>query len=244
MPEPLIEVRNLTVAYGPIRAIQEVTLELPHGETAAIVGANGAGKTTLLRALSGMIPVQSGEIVFEGRSIRGLRSYDLVQRGMLHLPEGRGTLGTLSVIENLLIAYDARPTTIPFERALALALARFPRLGERRTQMASNLSGGEQQMLALARVIINPPKLLLVDEPSMGLSPLFVSEVFRVLREFRGLGMTILIVEQNVRRALQLADRGYVLRQGRIVLSGAASDLLKDDRLVRSYLGSESRSAR
>jgi branched-chain amino acid transport system ATP-binding protein len=244
MPEPMIEVRNLTVAYGPIRAIQEVALEVQRGETVAIVGANGAGKTTLLRALSGMMPAQSGEIVLEGRSIRGLRPYELAQRGMLHLPEGRGTLGTLSVIENLLIAYDARPNTLPFERALALALARFPRLGERRTQMASNLSGGEQQMLALARVIINPPKLLLVDEPSMGLSPLFVSEVFRVLREFRGLGMTILIVEQNVRRALQLADRGYVLRQGRIVLGGAASDLLKDDRLVRSYLGSESRSAR
>jgi branched-chain amino acid transport system ATP-binding protein len=243
MPELVIEVRNLTVAYGPIRAIQDVGLELPRGETVAIVGANGAGKTTLLRALSGMMPAQSGEIVLEGRSIKGLPSHELAQRGMLHLPEGRGTLGTLSVIENLLIAYEARPSATPFEQALAQALARFPRLGERRTQMASNLSGGEQQMLALARVIVNPPKLLLVDEPSMGLSPLFVSEVFRVLREFRGLGMTILIVEQNVRRALQLADRGYVLRQGRIVLGGAASDLLKDDRFVRSYLGSSSRSA-
>lgn len=241
MREMMIEARDLTLAYGPIRAIQGLSIEVRRGEVVAIVGANGAGKTTLIKALSGLMAPQSGDIRLDGKSILGLRAHELAMRGMLHIPEGRGTLGTLTVTENLHVAYDVRPSQQSFEEALSQAFARFPQLGERRGQMANKMSGGEQQMLALARAIVNPPQVLLVDEPSMGLSPLFVTEAFRVLREFRNLGMTILIVEQNVRRALRLADRGYVLRQGQVVMSGAASDLLNDVALVSSYLGTHTR---
>ena len=233
----VIDVRDVTLAYGPIRAVQRVNIHLARGEVVAVVGANGAGKTTLMRALSGLMPALSGEILFDGKSIRGLGAHELARRGMLHIPEGRGTLGTLTVAENLQIAYDIRPSERSFEAAADEAYARFPRLAERRSQLAASMSGGEQQMLALARAIVNPPAVLLVDEPSLGLSPLFVKEAFRVLREFRARGMTMLVVEQNVRRALRLADRGYVLRQGEVVMSGPAQDLLADVELVSRYLG-------
>jgi len=239
MNEPILEAHDLTVAYGPIRAIQGVSLELREGEAIALVGANGAGKTTLLRALSGLIAPRGGDVRFDGRSILGSGAHKLAYSGMLHIPEGRGTLGSMSVEENLRVAYDARPSQKSFAEALAIAFERFPRLCERRAQFANQMSGGEQQMLALARAIINPPRLLLVDEPSMGLSPLFVTEAFCVLREFRDSGMSMLVVEQNVRRALKLADRGYVLRQGQIVMSGPASALLNDSELVSGYLGTQ-----
>jgi branched-chain amino acid transport system ATP-binding protein len=235
--EIILEVRNLSVAYGAIRAIQDVSIDVRGGETVAIVGANGAGKTTLMKAISGLIAPRSGEILVFGRSIKGVGAHDLARAGMLHVPEGRGTLRTLTVIDNLRIAYDIRPTRRGFEEALADAYASFPRLKERSHQIASNMSGGEQQMLALARAIVNPPSILLVDEPSLGLSPLFVTEVFRMLKVFRTRGITILIVEQNARRALKLAERGYILRQGSVVMSGPARELIADEQLVSSYLG-------
>jgi len=233
----MLETRSLSVAYGPIRALSGVSIRVAEGETVAIVGANGAGKTTLMKALSALLPVQSGEIAFKGRTIKGLGPHDLARAGMLHVPEGRGTLGSLTVEENLRIAYDVRPAALGYENATAAVFARFPRLAQRRRQRASSMSGGEQQMLALARAIINPPAVLLVDEPSLGLSPLLVKEAFSVLHEFRARGTTMLVVEQNVRSALRLADRGYVLRQGEVITSGPAAELLADQQLLNRYLG-------
>jgi branched-chain amino acid transport system ATP-binding protein len=234
---PVLETRALSVAYGPIRALSGVTIRIGAGETVAVVGANGAGKTTLMKALSGLLPALSGEILFRGRAIKGMGPHDLARAGLLHVPEGRGTLGTLSVEENLRIAYDVRPMQTNFDKAAATVFARFPRLAERRRQRASSMSGGEQQMLALARALINPPAVLLIDEPSLGLSPLLVKEAFRVLHEFRQRGTTMLVVEQNVRSALRLADRGYVLRQGEVIASGPAAELLADQQLLNRYLG-------
>ena len=239
MSETILETKSLSVAYGPIRAINGVSLAVARGETVAVVGANGAGKTTLMKALSALLPAKSGEIAFMGKPVRGRGPHDLARAGMLHVPEGRGTLGTLTVEENLRIAYDVRPTTRTHEAALAEVFQRFPRLAERRNQRASSMSGGEQQMLALARAMMNPPALLLVDEPSLGLSPLMVKEAFRVLHEFRARGTTMLVVEQNVRSALRLADRGYVLRQGEVVMTGPAADLLADQGLLNRYLGTQ-----
>ena len=237
MTAPVLETRALSVAYGPIRALSGVSIRIGAGETVAVVGANGAGKTTLLKALSGLLPAQSGEISFRGRAVKGMGPHNLARAGLLHVPEGRGTLGTLAVEENLRIAYDVRPSQQSFDEAAAAVFARFPRLAERRRQRASSMSGGEQQMLALARALINPPAVLLVDEPSLGLSPLLVREAFRVLHEFRERGTTMLVVEQNVRSALRLADRGYVLRQGEVIASGPAAELLEDRQLLNRYLG-------
>jgi branched-chain amino acid transport system ATP-binding protein len=234
---PVLETRALSVAYGPIRALSGVSIRIDAGETVAVIGANGAGKTTLLKALSGLLPAQSGEISFRGGAVKGMGAHHLARAGLLHVPEGRGTLGTLTVEENLRIAYDVRPTQQSFDEAAAAVFARFPRLAERRRQRASSMSGGEQQMLALARALINPPAVLLVDEPSLGLSPLLVKEAFRVLHEFRERGTTMLVVEQNVRSALRLADRGYVLRQGEVIASGPAAELLEDRQLLNRYLG-------
>ena len=237
MTVPVLETQALSVAYGPIRALSGVSIRIGAGETVAVIGANGAGKTTLLKALSGLLPAQSGEISFRGRNVKGMGPHNLARAGLLHVPEGRGTLGTLAVEENLRIAYDVRPSQQSFDEAAAAVFARFPRLAERRRQRASSMSGGEQQMLALARALINPPAVLLVDEPSLGLSPLLVKEAFRVLYEFRERGTTMLVVEQNVRSALRLADRGYVLRQGEVIASGPAAELLEDRQLLNRYLG-------
>ena len=241
MSGPLLAARDLVAGYGPIRALNGVTLDVAAGETVAVVGANGAGKTTLMRVLSGLLPVQSGQVSFRGASIAGARPHALARGGLLHIPEGRGTLGTMTVHENLRIAYDVRPTQTAFEAALAGVFQRFPRLQERQQQKAASMSGGEQQMLALARAMMNPPEVLLVDEPSLGLSPLLVAEAFKVLREFRERGTTMLVVEQNVRGALRLADRGYVLRQGEVVMAGPAAKLLADEALLTGYLGTHSK---
>ena len=237
MSETILETKSLSVAYGPIRAINGVSLAVTRGETVAVVGANGAGKTTLMKALSALLPAKSGEIAFMGKPVRGRGPHDLARAGMLHVPEGRGTLGTLTVEENLRIAYDVRPTSGTYEAALAEVFRRFPRLDERRNQRASSMSGGEQQMLALARAIMNPPALLLVDEPSLGLSPLMVKEAFRVLHEFRARGTTMLVVEQNVRWALKIASRGYVLDLGSVKLAGTRAELESDSRVTALYLG-------
>ena len=237
MSETILETKSLSVAYGPIRALNGVSLAVGRGETVAVVGANGAGKTTLMKTLSALLPAKAGEIAFMGKPVRGMGPHDLARAGLLHVPEGRGTLGTLTVEENLRIAYDVRPAERGYEAALDEVFQRFPRLAERRHQRASSMSGGEQQMLALARAMMNPPALLLIDEPSLGLSPLMVKEAFRVLHEFRARGTTMLVVEQNVRSALRLANRGYVLRQGEVVMTGAAAELLSDQGLLNRYLG-------
>ncbi|HEX7007923.1 MAG TPA: ABC transporter ATP-binding protein [Alphaproteobacteria bacterium] len=236
--EPVLRVDSLHVAYGPIKALRGCSLSVAAGETVAVVGANGAGKTTLLRAISNLLPHQSGSISFSGASTAGTAPHELARGGLLHIPEGRGTIGRLTVAENLRIAYDIRPSDTPFEAAVERVFQRFPRIRERYEQRAGSLSGGEQQMLALARAVVNPPRLLLVDEPSLGLSPAMVAEAFLVLRQFQEDGMTILLVEQNVRRALAFADRGYVLRQGAIVMEGAGGELLSEPDMLKHYLGS------
>ena len=237
MSEPLLAIEDLHVAYGPIKALRGVSLQACEGETIAVLGANGSGKTTMLRALSGMIARQQGTIRIDGRDTRGVPAHRLVRAGLLHVPEGRGTIGRLSVQENLRLAYDLRPVEESFEAALTRVFARFPRIGELMSQRAGNLSGGEQQMLTLARAIINRPRLLLVDEPSLGLSPAMVDEAFAVLREFQASGMTVLLVEQNVRKSLRLAHRAYILRQGVIVAKGSGEDLLHDPAMLSHYLG-------
>jgi branched-chain amino acid transport system ATP-binding protein len=237
MAEPLLAVDNLHAGYGPIRALRGCSLHVASGETVAVVGANGAGKTTLLRAVSRLIGWQQGDVRFAGGSVAILSPDRLARAGLLHIPEGRGTIGRLSVTENLQIAYDIRPSEAPFEAALQRVFDRFPRIRERAAQRAGSLSGGEQQMLALARAVINPPRLLLVDEPSLGLSPLMVGEAYAALHDLQASGMTILLVEQNVRRALAFAGRGYVLRQGEIVMQGTGRELLSDPDMLKHYLG-------
>jgi branched-chain amino acid transport system ATP-binding protein len=238
---PILEVTQLQVAYGAIKALRGVSFSVNAGETVAIVGANGAGKTTLMKALSGMLPVAGGEArlrVPAGKfQIGSVGAHQLARAGLLHVPEGRGTLRQMTVEENLLLAWEIRPCSQPFEVAVQAVFERFPRLNERRTQLAGNLSGGEQQMLSLARAIINRPQILLVDEPSLGLSPLLTQEVFKVLAELRDTGVTTLIVEQNVRRALALARRAYVLAQGVFIAEGPASELANDPAIVAGYLG-------
>jgi len=237
-PGPILEVSGLHVAYGAIKALRGVSFAVQPGETVAVVGANGAGKTTLMKALSGVLPIASGRVSFAGLDLgAGGTSHGLARDGMLHVPEGRGTLRYMTVEENLMLAWEIRPSGSPFPEAVRAVFARFPRLEERRTQFAGNLSGGEQQMLALARAVINRPKLLLVDEPSLGLSPILTKEVFQVLREFRDAGVTILIVEQNVRSALALSNRAYVLSQGVFTAEGSAAELANDPAIVAGYLG-------
>ncbi|WP_076858359.1 ABC transporter ATP-binding protein [Bradyrhizobium mercantei] len=237
MTSVLLSVTDLCAGYGPIRALRGLTFQVAERETVAIVGANGAGKTTLMRALSGIIPLSDGEASFLGRNIRGTSSHHLARAGMLHVPEGRGTLQTMSVEDNLRLAWEIRPTAVTFGEALEKAYGRFPRLRERRAQAAGNLSGGEQQMLAVARALVNRPRLLLLDEPSMGLSPRMTGEVFLSLAELRDDGVAILLVEQNVRRALQLAQRALVLSHGVFAASGPSDELSRDPAIVASYLG-------
>jgi branched-chain amino acid transport system ATP-binding protein len=237
--EALLEVESLHVSYGPIRALRGVSFAVAPGETVAVLGANGAGKTTLMKALCNLLPHASGTVRYAGQSTAASGPHRLAREGLLHIPEGRGTLGRLSVRDNLRLAHERGGTAgeEPFEAALERVFARFPRLAERMEQAAGSMSGGEQQMLALARAVIRRPRLLLVDEPSLGLAPLVVQQVFRLLAEFREARMTVLLVEQNARAALALADRAFVLRQGEFVASGAGSDLLADPRILQHYLG-------
>jgi len=224
------------VSYGPIGALRGCTLEVRPGETVAVVGANGAGKTTLLRAICNMLP-WTGAIRLNGVATDRTPTHRLARQGVLHLPENRGILTTQTVLENLRLAFDTYPPGRPFNAAAEEAFSHFPRLKERQSQPAGNLSGGEQQMLALARAIISTPKILLLDEPSLGLSPRMVREAYRVLRGFKARGMAILLVEQNVHAALRFANRGYVLRQGVIVQQGEADVLSRDTELFNQYLG-------
>ena len=233
----LLEVRGLEVAYGHIEAVQGIDFEIHAGEVRTLVGANGAGKSTTLLALSGLVNPKAGSIRFEGEELTRLKTHQIVERGLVQVAEGRAILTTLTVRENLeLGAYrrkDRAAVAVDLERALAL----FPRLHERIDGLAGNLSGGEQQMLAIGRALLAKPRLLLLDEPSMGLAPIIVQDIFRTLRRINQDGLTIFLVEQNVRQALKVASHGYVLESGRIVLDDASERLLNDPKVVAAYLG-------
>lgn len=233
----LLEVRGLRVGYGHVAAVRGIDLNMESGEVATLVGANGAGKSSVLLAISGLVK-SSGEILFEGENIAGLAAHHIAERGLIQLPEGRAILAALSVRENLeLGAYTRRYRRSELGQALEQQLARFPILRARLNAPAGNLSGGEQQMLALARALMAKPRLLLLDEPSMGLAPLVVQKIFAILREINSSGVPILLVEQNVRLALELAQHGWVLETGTIGLSGSAADLLNYSGLISAYLG-------
>ena len=238
MTEALLTVTGLSVNYGHIEAVRDVDLALDAGRITTLVGANGAGKSTTLLALSGLIPKAGGKVVFDGHDVTALPAHKLVAAGMVQVAEGRATLTTLTVRENLeLGAYTRRDGAAARASDLERVFTLFPRLQERENGLAGNLSGGEQQMLAIGRALMARPRLLLLDEPSMGLAPIVVQGIFRTLREIHAGGLTIFLVEQNVRQALTLAHRACVLESGRLVLDGPARDLLGDERLKRAYLG-------
>ena len=236
-PAPLLEVQNLRVAYGDVQALWDVSLEVGSGEIVALVGANGAGKTTTLRAISGVVKVIGGSITLAGQELTGRESHDIVERGVVHVPEGRQLWPGMSVEETLQLgAYAARARGRRAE-TLAEVFRLFPRLLERRRQAADTLSGGEQQMCAVARGLMARPRLLMLDEPSLGLSPIMLAEVFETVKRVASEGVTVLLVEQNVEQALALADRAYVLETGSVVLSGPGRELLADDAIRKAYLG-------
>ncbi|MFI5266087.1 MAG: ABC transporter ATP-binding protein [Chloroflexota bacterium] len=229
-----LEIEGLELAYGPVQALRGVSFAVDAGQIVAIVGANGAGKTTLLSAISGLVKPRQGRVLHDGQDITGWPPHRIVARGIVQVPEGRAILGTMSVQENLELGAFAGKS----EDRIEAMLRRFPILLERRRQAASSLSGGEQQLLAIARGLLQAPKLLLLDEPSMGLAPLLVSQIFDIVRDIHEQGTTVLLVEQNARKALALADRAFVLEQGRIVLAGSGSELLNNEAVVRAYIGS------
>lgn len=234
---PLLEIESLSVHYGSICALAGVSLSIEEGECITLVGANGAGKTTLLRAISKLVPLSQGVVRFQGHSLRSRSPHELVRLGIAHCPEGRQILSQQRVRDNLLLGAYTRKDTSQVQRDLEEQLRRFPRLRDRQQQLAGTLSGGEQQMLAIARALMSRPRLLLLDEPSLGLAPNLVQEIFSILAELRQQGMTILLVEQNAHLALQLGDRAYVLEAGKITLSGPSAALLADERVKQAYLG-------
>ena len=233
----LLKVENLHVHYGVIEAVRGISFSLEAGQITTLLGANGAGKSTTLLALSALLHASAGSIMFDGRELRGRAPYQVVDQGMVQVAEGREILATLTVRENLLLGAYRRRHHRDIEYDLEKMLALFPRLKDRLGAAAGNLSGGEQQMLAIARALMAQPRLLLLDEPSMGLAPLLVQEIFRTLKQLTGNGLTILLVEQNVRQALKIADHGYVMENGVIVLSGRSDELLHNDQVIASYLG-------
>ncbi len=236
MANTLLEVSGLKVAYGGIQAVKGVSFEVKEGELVSLIGANGAGKTTTLKAVTGLQPVAAGEIKFMGRSIKGQGAWDLVKQGLVMVPEGRGTFTRMTITENLQMGAFVRNDN-EIEADIDKVFAIFPRLKERRNQLAGTMSGGEQQMLAMGRALMARPKVLLLDEPSMGLSPIMVDKIFEVVADIHGRGTTILLVEQNASRALQLANRGYVMESGCITMSGDAKQMLDDPRVRAAYLG-------
>jgi len=236
MSEPVLSLRGLRVAYGGIQAVKGIDLTIGAGELVALIGANGAGKTTSLRAITGSLP-WSGEVQYLGRSTAGVAPHELLRQGLVMVPEGRGIFTRMTVTENLLMGAYARDDKAQIAQDLELQYQTFPRLKERASQLAGNLSGGEQQMLAMARALMSQPRLLLLDEPSMGLSPIMVEKIFEVIRAASARAIPILLVEQNARLALEAANRAYVLDSGNISLSGNAADLLHDPKVREAYLG-------
>jgi len=234
--EIILELQEINVSYGGIEALKKVNLTIKKGEVVTLVGANGAGKTTTLKAISKMLNPQSGNIFYQGRNINRRQGHEMLKLGLAHCPEGRRILAKQTVFDNLMLgAYVRGDKNIKTDISQQFDL--FPRLAQRRNQLAGTLSGGEQQMLAIARALMSRPKLLLLDEPSLGLAPGIVKEIFTIIQNLRTTGVTILLVEQNANLALKIADRGYVLEAGSIILTGAASDLIKDEKVKQAYLG-------
>ena len=233
----MLEVKDLQVYYGMIQAIKGISFEVNQGEVVALIGANGAGKTTTLQTLTGILSPKSGSIVFEGKDLTRTPAHKIVEMGMAHVPEGRRVFADMSVYENLLLGAYTRKDKAEIAVSLAGVYKRFPRLEERKGQRAGTLSGGEQQMLAMGRALMSRPRIILMDEPSMGLSPIFVNEIFDIIREVSESGTTVLLVEQNAKKALSIADRAYVLETGSITMDGKAEDLLNDEAVQKAYLG-------
>jgi branched-chain amino acid transport system ATP-binding protein len=233
----LLRVVGLRVAYGGIQAVKGVSFEVKEGELVSLIGANGAGKTTTLKAVTGTQPAAGGEIEFMGRSIRGQGPWDLVKQGLVMVPEGRGVFARMTIVENLQMGAFVRNDTKEIAADAERVFAIFPRLKERRHQLAGTMSGGEQQMLAMGRALMAQPKVLLLDEPSMGLSPIMVDKIFEVVNDIHSRGTTVLLVEQNASRALQLASRGYVMDSGEVTMGGDAKQLLNDPKVRAAYLG-------
>ena len=233
----MLEVRDLQVYYGMIHAIKGISFDVNQGEVIALIGANGAGKTTTLHTITGLLAPKSGSVLFEGKDITKVPAHKIVSMGMAHVPEGRRVFAELSVYENLKMGAYTRKDKKEIEESLANVYKRFPRLEERKNQMAGTLSGGEQQMLAMGRALMSKPKIILMDEPSMGLSPIFVEEIFHIIREISASGTTVLLVEQNAKKALAIANRAYVLETGNIVLSGDAKEMMNNDSIKKAYLG-------
>ncbi|MCI7098178.1 MAG: ABC transporter ATP-binding protein [Lachnospiraceae bacterium] len=233
----MLEIRDLQVYYGMIQAIKGISLDVNQGEVIALIGANGAGKTTTLHTITGLLRPKAGTITFNGENITKAAAHKIVSMGMAHVPEGRRVFAELSVLQNLRLGAYTRNSKDEIEESLANVYRRFPRLEERKNQMAGTLSGGEQQMLAMGRALMSKPKIILMDEPSMGLSPIFVNEIFSIIQDVSADGVTVLLVEQNAKKALSIADRAYVLETGKIVLEGDAKELMNNDSIKKAYLG-------
>ncbi|MEN9474089.1 ABC transporter ATP-binding protein [Malikia spinosa] len=237
MADALLKVKGLQVAYGGIQAVKGVDFEVREGELVSLIGSNGAGKTTTMKAITGTQPIQGGEIEYLGRSLKGQGPWDLVGQGLVMVPEGRGVFTRMTITENLQMGAYLRKDKAAIAADIERMFTIFPRLRERKDQLAGTMSGGEQQMLAMGRALMSRPKLLLLDEPSMGLSPIMVDKIFEVVKEVYDQGMTVLLVEQNASRALALADRGYVMDSGLITMSGKGSEMLDDPKVRAAYLG-------
>jgi len=233
----LLSVNDVKVAYGGIQAVKGVSLEVREGELVSLIGSNGAGKTTTMKAITGLLPLGGGHIQLAGQTIDGQGPWDLVQQGLAMVPEGRGVFTRMTIVENLQMGAYIRQNQAEIDEDIERVFTTFPRLKERRDQLAGTMSGGEQQMLAMGRALMSRPRVLLLDEPSMGLSPIMVDKIFEVIQEVSAQGVTMLLVEQNASRALQIANRGYVMESGLITLSGNAHDMLHDPKVREAYLG-------
>lgn len=233
----MLEIKDIEVYYGVIQAIKGISFEVNEGEVIALIGANGAGKTTILHTITGLLSPKKGSVIFEGQDITKVPAHKIVALGMAHVPEGRRVFAELSVYQNLKMGAYTRKDKSEVEHTLEMVYKRFPRLEERKNQLAGTLSGGEQQMLAMGRALMSHPKIIVMDEPSMGLSPILVNEIFDIIQEVSAGGTTVLLVEQNAKKALSIADRAYVLETGKIVLEGDAKELMNDDSIKKAYLG-------
>ena len=237
MAETLLKVENLNVFYGMIQALRGISFEVGRGEIVSLIGANGAGKTTTLHTITGLIRPKTGSVVYKDTDITHIPAHKIVGMGMVHVPEGRRIFQGLSVYDNLLLGAYSRKDKAEIEANMEHVFREFPRLAERRRQLAGTLSGGEQQMLAMGRALLSNPELIVLDEPSMGLSPLLVGEVFEIIKSFRAAGKTVLLVEQNAKKAMSISDRAYVLENGVITMSGNSRELAEDERVRKAYLG-------
>ena len=237
MADTLLKVDNINVYYGNIHAVKDISFEVDQGEIVTLIGANGAGKSTTLKTISGLLKPKTGDILYKGSSIKGMRAHKIVEAGLAHVPEGRRVFAELSVYDNLMMGAYTRKDKKEIAETLEMVYKRFPRLEERKKQMAGTLSGGEQQMLAMGRALMSNASMLMLDEPSMGLSPLLVQEIFDIIQNVHKEGMTILLVEQNAQMALSVADRAYVLETGRVVMEGTGAELLTNERVRSAYLG-------